>query len=889
MTHRVLSAALAAFAAAAVGVARAQAPTPLPPALSDFVAERTPDDLPEVVATFDDDPAGTAFAAPAAALAARGFGDAPSADALRAAWVRYRDAADDAPPSFDSDAVRFVLDGDRFAITLRPGSGDAAASRPTLTLERRRRLNAVHGTGWRDGEDETTVLAFAGEALRVDVLRFHGVGAGGGAALFPIRLSGPRNWIQAVHVGPKATWIASGDYDGRVCLWRRDADGTYGLRRASLEHAGPAWGVWLLGDSHVLSCGADGVARLRPLPATGEVRFSVAHDLDLRTCAFDPKNGRRLLSGGVDHAVRLWDVELGYAVDLPSPHAGPVSGVAFGGGSIVSASVDGEVAWYDAAGSRPAPKGVRSEGVKINGLAVRADSDDAYVCGGDGRMIRLALDKPALAVAQHRGEAKGAAFDASGRRLLSCAGERALRLTDLDAAGAATRSEPLPAGPEDGHWHCCGFRPDGRVAAAGALSGAVSLFDVVENRLLATLRGHAGSVEGCAWSPDGARLLTGGADGTVRVWDPAKGVELFAVRASRLTVYAAAYDPDGVRIATASQDGALRLWSAQAFRLLRTLGGEPEARGAAFDASGQLLATACDDGVRLWDLDRVRLLAHLPTDLPVAAVAFVDDDAAVAAFGDDGAAWVFETASGELIEGEEPPALPAATPVPSFRELARRYGPWAAPQSAVSAFAARTSDDGATIAVAETHGVVRVVRREGAAPDGAVEVLELRAMADGCWATRRTRVGGGGAGSGVAEMSRADDGGRVLALADDGSCAPLAAPARPGGRIEVRPPAPIAVDEGDGALLEITATNAGDVPLYQLRIETVVARDLALLPLAGVVRLDPGSSAVLQAWIERKPAPAGAESREGSVAARMLPARITAAGGVSAAVDVLVR
>jgi WD40 repeat protein len=62
------------------------------------------------------------------------------------------------------------------------------------------------------------------------------------------------------------------------------------------------------------------------------------------------------------------------------------------------------------------------------------------------------------------------------------------------------------------------FDPAASLLALGRADGQIMLVDLVELKVLATLRAHRGSVEHLAFSPDGSLLVSGSADGTLRIW-----------------------------------------------------------------------------------------------------------------------------------------------------------------------------------------------------------------------------------------------------------------------------------------------------------------------------------------------------------------------------------
>lgn len=70
------------------------------------------------------------------------------------------------------------------------------------------------------------------------------------------------------------------------------------------------------------------------------------------------------------------------------------------------------------------------------------------------------------------------------------------------------------------------WSPDGRMLAAAAVSGAITLFHARSGEILHQLPGHAFGTSALAWHPDGQVLASSGQDGKVRLWDVVSGKQI---------------------------------------------------------------------------------------------------------------------------------------------------------------------------------------------------------------------------------------------------------------------------------------------------------------------------------------------------------------------------
>ena len=115
------------------------------------------------------------------------------------------------------------------------------------------------------------------------------------------------------------------------------------------------------------------------------------------------------------------------------------------------------------------------------------------------------------------------------------------------------------------------FSPRGDLIATGSWDNTARIWDAATGACLATLAGHAGTVEAVAFSPSGKLLATASGDATARVWNVATGAHLVTLAGHDYTVRAVAFSPSGALLATASSDATARLWDAASGAHLATL------------------------------------------------------------------------------------------------------------------------------------------------------------------------------------------------------------------------------------------------------------------------------------------------------------------------------
>lgn len=104
------------------------------------------------------------------------------------------------------------------------------------------------------------------------------------------------------------------------------------------------------------------------------------------------------------------------------------------------------------------------------------------------------------------------------------------------------------------------YSPDGRLLAAAAIGGPISLFDALSGETISVVPGHDGGTFALSWRADSRRLASGGQDGTLRIWDIADVASPVVCEAGAAWVEHVAYSPAGDFVVSAA-GRKLRLWN----------------------------------------------------------------------------------------------------------------------------------------------------------------------------------------------------------------------------------------------------------------------------------------------------------------------------------------
>jgi WD40 repeat protein len=394
--------------------------------------------------------------------------------------------------------------------------------------------------------------------------------------------------------------------------------------------------VVLDGKIRLVSGGDDEILRIWD-PASGrQLRTLEGHAGEVNDLhAFTTKDGRTLLaSTGGDAMVRIWDPATGEQQRMLEGHTGPVTAVCSfpdedGRTLLASTGADAMVRIWDPA------------------------------TGEQQRMLK-GHTRTVNDMCSFRGE--------DGRRLLASAGEDGtIRVWD-PASGELRRILERPTAAEDDGttaiMSVCAFTgTDGRprlASVSGGAAGEVGIWDPG--------RGHYQAIEGGttssgAWqiypfTADGRVMLAAaGSDDVVRIWDAATGQRQRVIEASDevWSVCSFPASDGGTLLASAGLDPTIQIWdpaTGEQQQALKGHSGAPWSVCSFPGGDGRTLLASAGDVVRIWDAATGQLHHSLPDSVggtrSVCAFRVGDGRTLLASAGTDAIIRIWDPATGLL-------------------------------------------------------------------------------------------------------------------------------------------------------------------------------------------------------------------------------------------------
>jgi len=231
------------------------------------------------------------------------------------------------------------------------------------------------------------------------------------------------------------------------------------------------------------------VAEVKTFQCTGEFKVHQSTAPGILCVDVHKEDDNRIVTGGVDQQVILFDAAAGKLVQKMNGHQKKVTSVLFHSAKnvVVSASQDATARVWTCTDS--------------------SDWKKPYSC--------------AHVIKKHSAEVTDLSIHPLGDFFLTASLDKSWALHDFMTGKCVRHLQEQESG-----YGCMKFHPDGLILAGGTVGRTVQVWDIKDQVTVATLTGHEAEVTSLTFSENGYYLASASRDGTVKLWDLRKPLNI---------------------------------------------------------------------------------------------------------------------------------------------------------------------------------------------------------------------------------------------------------------------------------------------------------------------------------------------------------------------------
>ncbi|KAG9063936.1 hypothetical protein KI688_004050 [Linnemannia hyalina] len=409
-----------------------------------------------------------------------------------------------------------------------------------------------------------------------------------------------------------------------------------------------------LDGTRVVFGGRDGMVRLWDCASGQEMFVMEGHQSDVNSVAFSPC-GKQIASAGDDRTIRMWDSQTGESLFALEGLTDYVWSVKYSpsGERLVSGGSDGTIRFWDSETGEP---GIVLDSSLGGGFTLAFSTDGRWIAsgysGGELQLWHAMSGEPGPVLHGHTDCVTGIAFSLDSRWIASSSRDETVRLWDVSTG------TPIDTLSSHKAVNDVVFSPNGLQIASGGKDNRVRLWDV-ESVLTSSVeqQDQIGPVGKTVYSPNGQAILTVGNRDTVKQLDSLTGapVPLSTELSGSLSFWSVSYSLDDIPTATVDQDKILRLWELQEGGRETTLEDSGLLNNVTMSPCCRwIVSVDWDNTVALWDLANTQQKHVLienggVNDEDIRRLAFSATGHQLAVGSLDGTIWLFDPQSKGLI------------------------------------------------------------------------------------------------------------------------------------------------------------------------------------------------------------------------------------------------
>ncbi len=268
-------------------------------------------------------------------------------------------------------------------------------------------------------------------------------------------------------------------------------------------------------------------------------------------------DGDKLISGGKDNNIRIWDSYSGKQVDLLNAHKDDVTSISVSSRNILSADTRGELILWDITTGKPL-KNFIAHTKNISSVQF-TENGKRFISAGKDQKIKVwnknNTRKETYSIFAHVGGVNALAYSPRRRLIASAGTNNNIKLWRI-GTGRLQRIYPK----QKGRINTLAFSTDGKYIAAGG-QGRIKIWSAYSKRLFRALGDKDSNIQAIEFSPNGLFLAAAGEDNKIRVWNWRSGTLIKTFAGHTNAILTLTFTPDSRRIASAGRDHTIRLWN----------------------------------------------------------------------------------------------------------------------------------------------------------------------------------------------------------------------------------------------------------------------------------------------------------------------------------------
>lgn len=377
------------------------------------------------------------------------------------------------------------------------------------------------------------------------------------------------------------------------------------------------------------------------------------HTGGINRIAFSPDGGR-LITGGNDDRLIVWDIETGNVLANRNDHTGDVNDVAYSpdGTTFASAGNDGTVILWAAEAVTPLQI-YNDHSTSVEVVKYSDDGSQIISVSNSGQVIVFdTASYGARTLLNNETNTVSADYDSLNQRVVLGAADGVIQVySAID--GELIWQEDL----HDDIVTDLAFSYDRLRLVSSSADGGVIHWDAATGTIVNTFDGYS-AINGVDAHPARSRILSAGADGVMRLWDLRNAQEIDQY-AGHTEATIAVYGPDDLTVLSGSADGTLRLWNTvTGLTIQEFVGHTDRVSDIVMTSDGsRAISASWDNTLIIWDAASGQPLHILAGHTSrVQTLAISPDDTWVISGATDGEVIVWDVATGQLIH-RYPPAV----------------------------------------------------------------------------------------------------------------------------------------------------------------------------------------------------------------------------------------